>query len=166
MLYQDQTISKFLSDLRSAISTRSDDGFGLTNMGIKVSNVFSDHGKLEIDTSALEKAFSENPDKIQSFFTDVDKGLAKKVTDAINSAAQTTGATKGSLVRLAGVAKTTADTDNTITKQLQSYKDLIDKLQEKYEDEQERYWKQFTNLETMMSNYNSQSEWLSSQFSQ
>lgn len=164
LLYQDQTIGKFLTSLRTAVNTRSSSGFGLTDMGITTSNNYLEYGKLEVNETKLAEAFNTNPDKIQALFTTVDTGLAAKVSSVIDSAAKTTGAAKGSLVLLAGAEKTASDTDNIISKQLQSYKDLIETLQEKYEDEQERYWSKFTSLETAMSSYNSQSEWLTSQF--
>ncbi len=164
LLYQDSTINRFLSDIRSAISSSSS-GISLFNIGIKTSSNYRDYGKLEIDEAALTKALNEKPEQVTSLFTDVNKGLAANVTKALDRAVSTTGANKGSLVMLAGVENTSTVTENRISKQLESYKKLVETLQEKYENEQERYWNQFTNLEKMMSAYNSQSEWLTSQFS-
>jgi len=164
LLYQDQTINKVLSTTRSAVNSRVSAGFSLYDMGIKTSSNFLDNGKLELDEAKLTRIFNENPDEIQNFFTNAVEGFATKVNAVLDSAVKTTGATKGSLVLLAGVSNTSTDVDNTISNQLKSYKAVIDTLQTKYENEQDRYWKQFTNLEKMMSAYNSQSEWLTSQF--
>ena len=40
---------------------------------------------------------------------------------------------------------------------------LIDKLTEKYEDEQERYWDRFTTLETYMSQMNQQASYFTTE---
>ncbi|MFA5659478.1 MAG: flagellar filament capping protein FliD, partial [Oscillospiraceae bacterium] len=162
LLYQDQTINKFLTQLRQAVSGTTVDGVGLYDMGITVSSNYLDFGKLEFDEAAFQTAIDEDPEKIRSFFTDSDNGFATRVTNVINSAVSTSGASKGTLTLLAGVANTTTATDNKISDQISTYEDLIETLQEKYEDEMERYWDKFTTLETLMSNYESQSSWLSS----
>lgn len=166
LLYQDSTISTFLSNLRSSISGVSYKGMCLADIGIKTSAIYSDNGKLSIDESALDKALSENPDKISDFFTDIDNGLASKASAAIDKAVATTGAVKGTLVQLAGADNTSSAAENRITKQIASYKETIETLKTRYTAEQERYWSQFTALETAMSSYNSQSSWLSQQFAQ
>ncbi len=45
--------------------------------------------------------------------------------------------------------------------QLKAIKEQISKLQERLETERDRYIKQFTSLETLISQMNSQSGWLS-----
>ena len=52
-------------------------------------------------------------------------------------------------------------TENTMYKQLDSIKKKITELQERLETERDRYIKQFTSLETLISQMNSQSSWLS-----
>lgn len=164
VLYQDQTVNNFLSKLRQAVSGSAVNGTGLWDMGIKVSSSYSDNGKLEIDEAALQKALEQNPEKIQQFFTDPEKGFAARVSAVVDSAIAT-GATPGTLTRLAGVANTTTAVNNSITKQIESYKKAIDTLQTKYKSEMERYWSNFTTLETSLSKYESQSSYIASMFS-
>lgn len=164
LLYQDSTISRILTDLRNAINSVNSSGFSLYDIGIKPSTNYKDNGKLEIDEAKLEKALNENSEAVSKLFTDTSKGLAASVTAAINRAVATTGANKGSLIVLAGAENTSTTAENRISKQIESYKKLIETLQERYEAEQERYWKQFTALEKVMSQYNSQSSWLTAQF--
>ncbi len=165
LLYQDQTINKFLTQLRQAVSGTTVDRVGLYDMGIKVSTNYLDFGKLELDEAALQKAIDEDPEKIQKFFTDPDNGFAARVTNVINSTVSTSGNSKGTLTLLAGVPNTTTATENKMSKEIKTYKELIESLQDKYEDEMNRYWKQFTALEKVMKSYESQSSWLTSQFS-
>lgn len=52
-------------------------------------------------------------------------------------------------------------TENYMYKQLQDINKAITKLQSRLETERDRYIKQFTSLETLISQMNSQSSWLS-----
>ena len=52
-------------------------------------------------------------------------------------------------------------TENTMYKQLDSIKKKITELQERLETERDRYIKQFTSLETLISQMNSQSSYFS-----
>lgn len=160
MIYQDSTISNFLTKLRTAINTRTSDNFSLYDMGITVSSEYKDNGKLEIDEAKLKQAFESYPDKIQELFTDTENGLAANVTTAINSAISTSRSDGyGSLVMMAGIENTASASDNTISKQITDYQDVISSLQERYEDEMERYWNKFTALETMMAKYSQQASY-------
>ena len=57
---------------------------------------------------------------------------------------------------MAGMENTKTDTDNLIYRQMESIQKTIEKLNEKYEAEQERYWKQFSALETYMAQMQAQ----------
>ncbi|GFI49490.1 hypothetical protein IMSAGC020_00690 [Lachnospiraceae bacterium] len=52
-------------------------------------------------------------------------------------------------------------TENTMYSQLKDIKERIASLQERLETERDRYIKQFTSLETLISQMNNQSGWLS-----
>lgn len=163
MLYHDQEINKFLSSLRTNMMTTTYDNFSIYDMGITVSSNYKDNGKLSIDESKLKDAFEKYPDKIQELMAG-ENGLITNMEKTIEKTVGTTGGNYGSLVRIAGIANTSTQTENTISKQISTYSDMIETLKDRYKDEQERYWKQFTNLEKVMNNYNSQSSWLSQQF--
>ncbi len=158
LLYRDSNVTKFLGEIRGAMSTFVD-GFGLYNMGVKLTDRWQDNGKLEIDEAKLDSAIEANGDKIAQLFTDPDKGIAAKLEKVVNKAISTDTNKYGYLTSLAGQKNTKTDTDNQIYKQIQSIKDIIDKLEEKYEDEQERYWKQFTALEKYMAQMQQQSSY-------
>ena len=68
VLYNDSTVSTVMSQMRSALytSVTLDDGskFGIYNLGIKTSSEWSEHGKLQIDENAFDKAFENNEDAI------------------------------------------------------------------------------------------------------
>ena len=110
VLYNDSTVSTVMSQMRSALytSVTLDDGskFGIYNLGIKTSSEWSEHGKLQIDENAFDKAFENNEDAIIKLFTDSDTGMMKKLNSVIDGAVKSSGAanTRGTLVRKAGKA--------------------------------------------------------------
>ena len=70
--------------------------------------------------------------------------------------------TKGILIKKAGYTSSPMSlTENSIYKQLTEINKQISKLQTRLESERDRYIKQFTSLETLISQMNSQSSWLS-----
>ena len=76
-----------------------------------------------------------------------------------------TGATKGILVERAGsIYAPTTVLSNSIQKQMERLDDYIERLQDKLETETDRYISQFTSLETLISQMNNQSSYLSSMF--
>ena len=83
----------------------------------------------------------------------------------VNKYASTTGATKGILIERAGSQYApTSILTNSMQKQMDEIDDEIDRLMDKLEMEQDRYISQFTTLETLISQMNSQSSWLSNAF--
>ncbi|MCH5349143.1 MAG: flagellar filament capping protein FliD [Oscillospiraceae bacterium] len=155
LLYRDSNIQRFLSDLRGVMTTRIN-GFGLANLGVMVTNSWEDHGKIEIkDENALLEAIEMNGDKIADFFTGT-SGFASKIEGVIDKALSTTTGKYGYLAALAGIEGTKTVDDNQIFKQISYIQDIIDRLNERYEKEQSRYWSKYTRLEKYMANAQSQ----------
>lgn len=166
VIYNDSTISGVMSQIRTALynSVTLDDGtrFGLFNMGIKTSSDYAAHGKLEIDEDAFEAAFEKNPEAIEKLFTDSENGIMQKVNTVFDNAVRTNSQNPGSLVRKAGLATGLTSTKNTMYNEMQTITKRIKQLQEKYTSKEEYWWKVFTNLESAMSDLNSQSSYLAS----
>ena len=175
LLYNDSTVSTVMQKMRSVLysTVKTADGqtFSLFSMGITTSDDWGDHGKLELDETKLEAAFEQYADQIADLFagTTVDEngntvktGIMHKLDDVLTGAVKTTGARKdkGTLVQLAGTKTGTSATDNSIYDQLKSISTLISSLETRYEKQQDRYWKQFSNLETMMGSLNSQTSYI------
>lgn len=168
VLYNDSTVSTVMSQMRSALytSVTLDDGskFGIYNLGIKTSSEWSEHGKLQIDENAFDKAFENNEDAIIKLFTDSDTGMMKKLNSVIDGAVKSRGAanTRGTLVRKAGKADSSVTTDSTIYKEMVKMQDRLKELQDRYDTKEEYWWKVFTNMETAMADLNSQTSYISS----
>ncbi len=166
LLYSDDTIEKILSSMRTAIN-KSVNGLSLSQIGISVSSAWTDKGKLEIDDAKLRAALMEKPDAVAELFTNAEDGLAVQVDNIITKATKSTGVyeDKGTLVQIAGLATGTSALENKLTKQLAAFQKIVDTLKERYENEQDKYWRQFTAMETALSSLNSQSSYLTSMFS-
>lgn len=168
VLYNDSTVSTVMSQMRSALytSVTLDDGskFGIYNLGIKTSSEWSEHGKLQIDEDAFDKAFENNEDAIIKLFTDSDTGMMKKLNSVIDGAVKSSGAanTRGTLVRKAGKADSSVTTDSTIYKEMVKMQDRLKELQDRYDTKEEYWWKVFTNMEIAMADLNSQTSYISS----
>ncbi len=160
-LYNDSTVSNIMSKLRTMMysSVTLDDGstIGLYNIGIKTTNDFAEHGKLEFDEERFDKVYSEDPDAITALFTDAEQGIMTKLDSVLDGAVKASGANKGSLVRKAGVENTTSAIDSTIFKEMERIQKRISTLQDRYDAREEYWWSVFTNMESMMSELNSQS---------
>ena len=172
LLHADSDIRSLSSDLRFII------GGGiaqeLAEMGISTSSTYSDNGKLTFDESKFRAALASNPERVQQIFAEssvtntngngTSTGIATALKNVMDKYVNTTGAmeSKGILIRKAGHESSPMSvTENTMYKQLQEIEKLITKFQERLETERDRYIKQFTSLETLISQMNSQSGFLS-----
>lgn len=157
LLYRDNNIQKFLSEIRGVMA-KGIGGFTLKDMGVELTKDWRDNGKLEIKEDKLDSAIEAYGDKIADFFTGPD-GLASRLESTIDKAISTKTKRYGYLTSLAGMENTKTDTDNQIYKEMQSIQSIIDKLNEKYEKEQDRYWNQFTALEKYMAQMQQQASY-------
>lgn len=172
LLYADSDIRSLTSDLRFII----DGGIAqeLAEMGISTSSSYSDNGKINFDESKFRAALASDPERVQELFAEssvkntngngYSKGIGANLKSVLDKYVNTTGAmtSKGILIRKAGHESSPMSvTENTMYNQLKAIKEQISKLQERLETERDRYIKQFTSLETLISQMNSQSGWLS-----
>ncbi|MDE6828957.1 MAG: flagellar filament capping protein FliD, partial [Lachnospiraceae bacterium] len=172
LLYADSDIRSLTSDLRFII----DGGIAqeLAEMGISTSTSYSDNGKINFDESKFRAALASDPERVQELFAEssvkntngngYSKGIGANLKSVLDKYVNTTGAmtSKGILIRKAGHESSPMSvTENTMYNQLKAIKEQISKLQERLETERDRYIKQFTSLETLISQMNNQSSWLS-----
>lgn len=157
LLSGDSDINSFLNNMRKTLYSKADNGFSLSMFGIDSSSDWKDYGKLEIDEDALKKAIEEHGDDVVSTFTNV----ATKLNTACKNAASTSLASPGTLVKIAGVKGKVSEQTNEIKSQMDTISDYIKRLQERYDSNKDRYWKQFNSMETALANMNSTSTYLS-----
>ena len=167
LLYHDNTISSVMSKLRVSLmgSIKAADGsvISLSSIGIKTSTDYQEHGKLILDEDALNAAIEEYGDDISKLFSDDENGVMKKFDEALESAVGTTG-DKGTLINKAGLATGSSATDNFIYDQMKRITSKISRLESRYENEQNRLWKKYSAMESMLAQLNSQQSSFSSYF--
>lgn len=171
LLFGDSDLRNLSSDLRFIISGGNTQA--LADIGITTSSTYSDNGKLSLDESKLRAALESDPEKVEKLFTGAASddgttrtydGLATNLKKVMDKYVETMGAweSKGVLIRKAGSESSPVSiTENYLYKQIAEINKQIASLQTRLESERDRYIKQFTSLETLISQMNSQSSYLS-----
>jgi flagellar hook-associated protein 2 len=160
LLRGDSSISKVLSEMRTTLySTQNVDSpyNALYKIGITTSATYTDNGKLEIDEDALRAAINDDADAVASLFgrAEGSNGAADKggVINQLRAIAKTGIDT---ITKKAG-KDTSVETSYTLGKNISSLTTKIDEWKDKLKTIEERYYKQFTAMETAISNANTQS---------
>ncbi len=119
---------------------------------------------LELDTEKLRKTIEEDPDAVRDAFVQTKEngastdGLMQRIQKVVNHYANTSSGSPGILVQRAGSQYApTSVNNNALQDQYNSYAEQIEKLQSKMADRIDYYTRQFTALEQMMVQMNSQS---------
>ncbi len=166
LLYHDTTLSKVFTQIRSAINA-SVGGMTIQALGIDTSSDYDEYGKLEFmqdGESKLDTAIEQYGEEIAEFFTDTENGLGAALNNAVKAAVDTSttsrGYPKGLLTSVAGVANTRSEKTNLIYNQMSDIQKLIESLNTRYESQQERLWKQYSQLESYINMMNTQSSQL------
>ena len=164
LLFNAPELRSLSSDLRFLLGSEG------AAIGIKVSSNYKDNGKLEIDEEALRKALESDPTKVQNFFARPSTGTESggvmyKLKGTLDKYAKTDGASKGILIQKAGHSSSALSMlDNVYAKELKQLDATILRFERTLKAQEDRYYKQFTNLETFVQRMNMQSGYLAQQF--
>ena len=163
ILFGDSDLSSMYSKLLSAISPGGMDGQTLREIGIDTS-YSNGMTTLSLDEDKLRAALDSDPDKVKSAFTKTKEGgsasdgLMQTMQNTLNSYVRTTGEPKGILVQKAGSIKAyTSLNNNSLKSQLDNIDKQIDRWQTKMSSQIDRYTSQFSRLEQLIAQMNSQS---------
>jgi flagellar hook-associated protein 2 len=170
VLFNDTELRSLSDSLRFVFDAGSDEKAKLSSYGISTSSDYTEKGKLVFDETKFRAALETNAEDIKKLFTkkaDTSTGerdgFMAKLTSITNKFASTSGAVKGILIEKAGSTYApTSVTTNSLQKSIDSIDVYIKKLQAQLKTETDRYVKQFTNLENVIAQMNSQSSTLSS----
>ncbi|WP_394186911.1 flagellar filament capping protein FliD [Metabacillus halosaccharovorans] len=135
----------------------------LSEIGITTSPNYLDGGKLVIDEDKLKKALETDPVAVEKLFTqrsdvESEKGLAFRLYDTLDALMER-------VTEKAGSAISTSNSSFTMGKQLNDLDDQISSFQDRLTQIEERYWRQFSAMETAIQKSNSQMSYLMQQFS-
>lgn len=165
ILFADRDISNLYEDLNSAINPGGADASFLRSIGIDTA--YSDGlTTLKLDEDKLRAALESNPDGVKDAFTKTVEngastdGIMKNLQTAVDRYAKVTGS-KGILVERAGSVKAPATlNDNTLQDKLDDYEEQIEKWNTQLSNQIDYYSSQFTRLEQLILQMNSQSSTL------
>ncbi|MGG3887905.1 flagellar filament capping protein FliD [Metabacillus fastidiosus] len=134
----------------------------LTSIGITTTADYLSGGKLEIDEAKLRKAIEENPESVEKLFTsngtnESEKGILTRLYDSL-----TNGMNR--VRERAGTSNSTNE-QFSIGKNLKSLGTQISGFEKRLVQIEDRYWRQFTEMEKAIQRANQQSTYLSQQFS-
>ena len=156
LLRRDNTLGTLLSSMRSALASTYEDEDGkkysLSSYGIVTGN-YTENGKLHIygdpddpiyatHTDRLKKALEEDPDQVMETLTGVFQNLYDTMTD------------KCAKTEISSAL--TFYNDKQYNSLLSDYEDDLDTMQDRIAELEDRYYKQFTAMETALSKLQNQ----------
>jgi len=161
LLTGDSLLSGLYSNIRIAASSAIE-GEGkyrtLSSIGITTLSWY-DQGKLYIDEDKLRTALTEDLDGVIKLFTatkdaDGSDGIATRLYSTVNSGMK-------SITDKAGSSSSLVD-QSYLGKEIDEIDDRIEQMEDYLIRVEERYWAQFTALESALQQMQSQSNWLTS----
>ena len=168
ILFGDTTLSSMYSKLLNAIAPGGVDGQTLREIGIGTSY---ENGltTISLDEDKLRTALDSNPDKVKDAFTKTQEGgsssdgLMQTLQNTLNTYVKTTGEPKGVLIAKAGSVKApTSLNNNSLNTQINNIDRQIERWQDKMSSQIDHYTSQFSKLEQLMAQMESQYSALSS----
>lgn len=137
----------------------------LEKIGISFSDDYTAGGKIVFDEEKFKTAMDSDPEKVSDLFTGT-HGIVNTIDSTLSTYAtryaSRNGNSYGVLIEEAGSEKLSLTlTNNSIYKELKDMQETITNLQSQLSTEQDRYISQFTQMERLINQMNSQSSYLS-----
>lgn len=164
LLKGDDLLSGALNDMRRDFYTPVNNGEissmyqQLTSIGIETTENYLEGGKLEINESKLKEAIQDDPESVEKLFDGGSdssygqKGILHRLYESVN---ETMDVIKGKAI----------DSDHTMGERIDDLDDRIDVFEDRLVQIEDRYWRQFTAMEQAIQRLNSQSQFITQQFS-
>lgn len=189
ILRNDNNLQNLLTSMRSAFTTAvSNTGlsfgqYGSNSIGLDTSNDITEGGKILIqDPQKLKDAISQHGDQILKLFTNVsssddkttqfnENGIFERLNNIFNDNVGYVGTSLNSAILTSYANKqydfssTGSSGKNTLPDQLYVQQLTIKKITDEMSTKQEKYYMQFSQLETAMNRLNAQQAMLSSMIS-
>ncbi|HCS14664.1 MAG TPA: hypothetical protein DIV56_02955 [Lachnospiraceae bacterium] len=165
LLRRDSTLSGILETFRTSltgITVKASDGktYSLANLGITTGKDYKEYGLLHIKGDEDDNDYADSENTLQSMINsdpdivmEVMSGIVSNLYDSINKKISTTTTMKSAL---------SFYNDKEMTKQMTQYKKDIKSWETKLSDMEDRYYKQFSAMETALSKLQSQQNSLAS----
>ena len=190
ILRNDTYLNAIANELRSSIYTsvstldNTGEALGiLAQIGITTGK-YSEKGQLQLDEAKLRSALSEDTEKTLGLLAQestvsyslyspanlqqkryAESGIFWRLNDVMSRNLNTVGK-KGALITLVGSPNKNYKGETEYSTRIANLESRITRMNEKLIDEENRYWDQFTAMETALSKLNSQSSWISGMLGQ
>ncbi|MGI6371992.1 MAG: flagellar filament capping protein FliD [Caldicoprobacterales bacterium] len=186
LLQRDPILQRIVYDMRRALvdSVEGVD-INLSSIGITTGS-YTEGGRLHLDEGKLKEALREKGDEVMRLFSNKsdiayspdndsdqrqiryrESGLVHRLSDILQDNIRTRrdkNGRKGTLIEKAGIVGDASERVNLVDDQLKDMNKRIDAALERMYRVENRYWEQFTALETALQRMSSQSMWLMQQF--
>ena len=149
------------NDAVTPVSGISGSYTSLASIGVTTGD-YSEGGKLYLDETKLKQALEADPDAVSKLLsspadTREKQGVAVRLYDTLKSAMD-------KITTEAGFSGTVDDdSKSTLAKRIISYNKELSRMNDRLDDVQTRYYKQFDAMEAALSKMSQQSSWLSQQ---
>ncbi|HAN20865.1 MAG: hypothetical protein A2Y15_04710 [Clostridiales bacterium GWF2_36_10] len=185
LLANDTYLKAIAAELRSIFYTQvSELGDSTASIGLMSeigisTTVYSDKGKLTIDETKLKAALINNSEKVMALFKQKsdkafslystaevqqerfnESGIFDRLGDFLSKNLSKVGK-KGVLINLVGSPTDTYTGETDYSKRISALENKMEDMEESLVDEENRYWRQFTAMESALAKLNQQSAWLS-----
>lgn len=179
LLKGDSSLDSMLNSMRSAFfQSVKGAGISLSEVGLSTSPVISERGKIIIDEKKLKTAIETKGEQLANFFAkqsttsysqdntieqrktrNEEQGIFQKINDILQDYTKSIGK-KGILVQKAGIK---GDIESLLSKDIIKKDEKINEMIRNLAVRENKYYLQFSKLETAMNKMNSQSSWLAQQ---
>lgn len=162
ILFADRDLSSLYNKLQNVFSPSGQDGAILRGMGITSSyDIGTGALTITLDEDKLRSMLDSDPDMVADAFTKTNGGVMQNLKNTLDTYAKTTGEPKGILIQKAGSPLSPLSLmNNTWQKQIDNLNTQIEKWQDKMSSQVDRYTQQFSRLEQLIAQMNSQSSTL------
>ena len=165
LLKRDPILSSALTQMRQAWSGQVNNNGAYTHftqIGINTTANYMEGGILEVDEDALKSALQEDANAVYQLFSNKaegsERGLMNRLEDAIDQ-------TTAGINRQAG--RTTHQPHQyALGRRLEGLDDRIADFERRLQQTEDRYWRQFSAMESAIQRMNEQSNYLFAQFNQ
>ncbi|WP_128896378.1 flagellar filament capping protein FliD [Longirhabdus pacifica] len=169
LLRNDNMLSSGLDKMRLALANMFTDAdpdaiSQLAEIGIATGDYFeegNEYGKLHIDEATLKQAIADNPDQVMQLFTsnnsdgeiDSADGIAHRLDDIVDEM-------MSDIRQVAGTKETNVLENFIIGEDIQDWENKIKDFEDRMQRIEERYYSQFTAMETYIAQMDSQISYL------
>lgn len=191
LLKGDSSLENMMNLMRTAFYEGvKDAGISLNEIGLSTSSDISQRGKIIIDETKLKAAIETRGEQVANLFTKTstkhptysadytsiernernkEQGIFQRINDILLDYTRTSrniNGKKGILLERAGIKGDPTELGSSLSKDIINKDKIINEMIKSLAAKENKFYMQFSRLEVAMNKLNSQSSWLTQQFSQ